>query len=70
MKETPPPERTKSAFLGHVEAAFKQDPNADPEALVRAVFKLLASKISAGEIDDVKHILPPEVRALWPEVAK
>jgi uncharacterized protein (DUF2267 family) len=66
MREKPLSERTKSAFLGHIEAAFKQDPNEDPETLVRAVFNLLARKLSPGEIDDVKHVLPEEVRALWP----
>lgn len=62
--------RSKSEFLGHIEGAFKQDPNADTEELVRAVFKLLARRISKGEIDDVKHILPADVRALWPAAAK
>ncbi|MFZ3179235.1 MAG: DUF2267 domain-containing protein [Methylocystis silviterrae] len=66
MTDRAPAERTKSAFLGHVEAAFKQDPNADTEALVREVFKLLTHKLSPGQISDVKHVLPPEVRALWP----
>ena len=70
MRDSAPSERTKSAFLGHIEAAFKQDPNADTEQLVREVFKLLARKISPGEIDDVKHVLPPEVRPLWPSTAK
>ena len=70
MRDTPPPERTRSAFLEHIEAAFKQDPNADTEGLVREVFKLLARKISRGEIEDVKHILPSEVRALWPAADK
>jgi uncharacterized protein (DUF2267 family) len=70
MRDTPPAERTKSAFLGHIEAAFKQDPNADTEGLVREVFNLLARKISPGEIEDVKHVLPPEVRALWSSAAK
>lgn len=70
ITDMPPPERTKSAFLGHIEAAFKQDPNADTEGLVREVFKLLARRISKGEIDDVKHILPPDVRALWPSAAE
>jgi len=70
IRDVPPPERTKSAFLGHIDAAFKQDPNADTEGLVREVFKLLARKISKGEIDDVKHILPAEVRALWPSAAE
>lgn len=67
MKEMPPPERTKNKFLAHIEAAFKQDPNVDTEGLVSEVFKLLARRISQGEIDDVKHVLPPDVRALWPE---
>jgi uncharacterized protein (DUF2267 family) len=38
----------------------------DTEGLVREVFKLLARRISSGEIDDLKRILPPEVRDLWP----
>jgi uncharacterized protein (DUF2267 family) len=70
MRDAAPSERTKSAFLSHIEVAFKQDPNADTEQLVREVFKLLARKISSGEIDDVKVMLPPEVRALWPSSAK
>ncbi len=70
LRDTPPAERSKSEFLGHIEGAFKQDPNADTEELVRAVFKLLARRISKGEIDDVKHILPADVRALWPSAAK
>lgn len=66
MRDKAPAERTKSVFLGHIEAAFKQDPNAHTEALVREVFKLLTHKLSSGQITDVKHVLPPEVRALWP----
>ena len=66
MKDVPAPERTKGAFLGHIEAAFQQDPNADTEGLVREVFKLLARKISPGEIEDVKRVLPTDIRSLWP----
>ncbi len=66
MRDAPPPERTKQEFLSHIETAFRQDPNEDTEGLVKAVFRLLSSKISSGEIDDVKHVLPAEVRALWP----
>ena len=66
MKDVPAPERTKSAFLGHIEAAFQQDPNADTEGLVREVFKLLVRKIWPGEIEDVKRVLPTDIRSLWP----
>lgn len=66
MRDIPPSERSKSAFLAHIEAAFKQDPNADTEGLVREVFKLLSRKLSSGEVEDVKYVLPPDVRLLWP----
>lgn len=66
MRDMTSTERMKTEFLGHIDAAFRQDPNSDTEGLVREVFKLLARRISSGEIDDVKHILPPEVRDLWP----
>ena len=69
MRDTAPKERTKREFLAHVEAAFKRDPNVDTEGLVKEVFKLLAHRISPGEIDDVKNALPAEVRALWPNGA-
>ena len=68
MRDTPRAERTKGAFLAHIEAAFKQDPNEDTEALVKEVFRLLARKISPGEIKDVTAVLPPELRALWPQL--
>lgn len=66
MRDTAPAERTKAAFLGHVEAEFKHDPNEDIEAPVAEVLKLLGRKISSGEIEDVRNMLPEEVRALWP----
>jgi uncharacterized protein (DUF2267 family) len=30
------------------------------------VFAVLAKRVTAGEIADIKHILPPELRDLWP----
>lgn len=65
LKDAAPAERTKSAFLGHIEAELR-DRNVDAEQSAREVFALLAHKISPGEIDDIKRMLPAEVRALWP----
>ena len=45
-------------------------PNADTEQLAKDIFKLSARKISPGEIDDVKRMLPSEGRALWPSTVK
>ena len=68
MKDAAPTERTKSAFLNHIKAELR-DSNVDPEESARQVFTLLAHKISLGEIEDVKRMLPPEIRALWPSAA-
>jgi uncharacterized protein (DUF2267 family) len=64
MREKPHAERTTGAFLAHIEAAFKQDPNEDIKVLVNEAFRLLARKTSPGEIKDVTAVLPPELRAL------
>ena len=37
-----------------------------PEVLARAVLTVLARHISAGEVDDVKAILPSDLKDLWP----
>jgi uncharacterized protein (DUF2267 family) len=34
--------------------------------MARAVFTLLKLRIADGEIEDVKRVLPEEVRHLWP----
>jgi uncharacterized protein (DUF2267 family) len=66
MKDAAPAERTKREFMDHIEEEFKSEPDANVEQCVREVFTLLANRISPGEIEDVKNILPAEVRALWP----
>jgi uncharacterized protein (DUF2267 family) len=63
----PVKERKREDFLAHVASAFPDEPDVFPEAVVWAVFKILEAHVSAGEIGDVKHILPSEIRSLWPE---
>jgi uncharacterized protein (DUF2267 family) len=40
----------------------------DAESVARAVFRLLSERVADGEIDEVRHILPAEIRELWPTV--
>lgn len=67
---TPLKERRKEEFLGHIFDYFKTtaafDPDINPEQVTRVVFKVLDRRVTAGEIEDIKHILPPELRELWP----
>lgn len=58
--------RHKEQFLARIEQQFEDDDSVDPEVVARAVFFVLSHRVSDGEIDDVKHVLPSELRSLWP----
>ena len=62
----PTKERHLEAFLAPIRAHFRNDPRVDGEEVARAVFKLLANYISAGEMQDIQQALPKELHALWP----
>jgi uncharacterized protein (DUF2267 family) len=63
----PVKERKREDFLAHISAAFPGHAEIFPEAVAWAVFKVLQRHVSAGEIEDVKHILPARIRSLWTE---
>jgi uncharacterized protein (DUF2267 family) len=64
---TPVTARSKSDFLHRVQRDFKRDPLEEPAEEIPQVFQLLSDNISSGEIDDVRHSLPEDLRNLWPE---
>ncbi len=67
---TPVSARSKEEFLALVTQPLQRvTPDAEPERVTRAVFRLLASHVSRGEILDVRGILPQELLDLWPEHA-
>lgn len=66
IADTPIRVRALDEFVGVI-AATSGDFALDHEAGARAVFKILADKVSPGEIEDVKHNLPPALRELWPK---
>jgi uncharacterized protein (DUF2267 family) len=61
----PVKERHKEDFLAHIAAAFRDNPDVDPERVVQAVFRVLSKHVSSGEIEGVKRSLPTEIRSLW-----
>lgn len=61
-------ERHKEEFLNHIRDYFRMsDPNVDAEQIARAAFRVLSKQITQGEIEDIKHMMPDELRELWPE---
>jgi uncharacterized protein (DUF2267 family) len=63
---TPVKARSKADFMARIDRAFKNDPIMFTPDAVAAVFALLARRITAGEINDVRQALPADVRTLWP----
>ena len=61
----PRKERHREDFLAHVAAAFGDEPENDAEEITQAVFAVLSTHLSRGEIENVKRGLPLELRSLW-----
>lgn len=58
--------RSLDEFLQEIAPLLNPGISADPEGAARAVFALLQRRITRGEIDDVRHMLPKPIEALWP----
>jgi uncharacterized protein (DUF2267 family) len=58
-------ERRWDQFVAHVAEAFALTPDVDAERVTQAVLTVLARHVSDGEIADVKHCLPEDIRRHW-----
>ena len=69
-RASPVKARTREEYLAlvrhHLQRAAR---DVDAERVTRAVFKLIAERVSEGEISDVRGMLPLEVAELWPRPA-
>jgi uncharacterized protein (DUF2267 family) len=63
----PVKERDKEAFLAAIRHAFTDNETINVENVARAVFRVLAAHVAAGEIAHVKRLLPAALRSLWPD---
>lgn len=64
---TPVKERSREAFIEEIQKAFRTDPMGDVEEAVSAALGLLSEKVTKGEMDDVRHALPKQIRDLFPD---
>lgn len=58
--------RTRDAFLERIREGVHRDPGIDAEHVARVVLSLLAGRLPAFELEDVRAVTPKELRALWP----
>jgi len=64
--KTPTKERSREAFLNHVSQNLQEGVDGSPEDAARAVFRVLNRHVTAGELADVRKMLPEDVQSLWP----
>lgn len=67
--DTPETQRAETDFLVGV-AERIADNRIEPKEATRAVFELLAKEVTTGEIADVVHMMPDEIKPLWPQDAR
>jgi uncharacterized protein (DUF2267 family) len=56
--------RSREDFLEQIAEDLMQEH--DPEEACRTVFKMIERKMPAGQIEDIKNVLPQPIRDLWP----
>lgn len=61
-----PEAKSRRAFLERIHDGVHRDPAVDAEQVARAVLALLADRLPAAEIEDVKAATPRELHNLWP----
>jgi uncharacterized protein (DUF2267 family) len=66
---TPLRKRDAESFLEQIRAAFeqRQRPLVDPRNIATAVFRVIEDRMSTGEIEQIKSLLPARIRQFWPE---
>jgi uncharacterized protein (DUF2267 family) len=58
--------RSRNEFLTGITTRIAMKQSVDAENAARTVFQTLENHVSLGEIRDVIHVLPEEIRTLWP----
>jgi uncharacterized protein (DUF2267 family) len=61
-------ERKQEEFLEHVGSGLHGTRPIDVKDATRVVFGVIARHVTGGQVEKVRHALPKDLQALWPEV--
>jgi uncharacterized protein (DUF2267 family) len=64
-----PEKLNKQQFLDRIQSSYSGPGALNPLRCATAVFAVLQQRIGAGEIGDVRSILPREIEELWPKAS-
>ena len=57
--------KSRDAFLERIREGVHHDPGIDAERVAHAVLALLADRLPASELEDVKAVTPKALRSFW-----
>jgi uncharacterized protein (DUF2267 family) len=63
----PTGERSKDAFFKKISDELQDIRPINVQTATEAVFRTLSKHVTQGEIDDVKGMLPEDIREVWPQ---
>jgi uncharacterized protein (DUF2267 family) len=58
--------KSRDAFLERIREGVHRDPGIDAEQVAKVVLALLAERLPASELEDVKAVTPKALRGFWP----
>lgn len=58
--------KSRDAFLERIRDGVHRDPGIDAEQVAKTVLALLAERLPATELEDVKAVTPKALRGFWP----
>ncbi len=58
--------KSRDSFLERIREGVHRDPGIDAEQVARVVLSLLAERLPAAELEDLRAVTPKALRALWP----
>lgn len=61
--------KERSEFYDRVRNELRDKPKVDVAHATNAVFELLSAKITAGEMANLREMMPADLRLLWPAPA-
>jgi uncharacterized protein (DUF2267 family) len=72
--KTPERDRSVERFLSRVEGALEraqwnEEYPINAEQAARAVLRVLSDRVSGGEMDQVRRVMPGSIRDLWPAMS-
>ncbi|MFW6108590.1 MAG: DUF2267 domain-containing protein [bacterium] len=68
--DAPRRDRSRDAFLARVADELQPPADVPPQDAVRGVLRLLGDRISPGEVEDIRDMLPEDLAELWPEAGR